>query len=196
MRRTELGAGAILLLSLVYFFEGFSGLTALLASAFIHELGHIAAIGLFGGSVRELRMDASGLCIGYAGIDGALPELAVLLAGPVCGLALAYAASYFGTRSENVILLKTAGLSLVLTIYNLLPALPLDGGRALACILRSVSSDKTARTVMEISGIASGLALCALGLWLHNALFGSVLFGAGIVVLFAQSGLVKSFGMI
>ena len=128
MKRVDISAGAILLLSVIYFFGGMTSLTALLLAVLVHELGHIAAIELCGGRVHGLKVSVSGLCINCSGAGGTLESVICLCAGPAGGFALAYAASYLGNLSQNLLLIKTAGFSLVLSVYNLLPALPLDGG--------------------------------------------------------------------
>ena len=196
MKRTEISTGALLLFSIVFFFGGFSALAALFLSIAVHELGHISAIRLFGGRVQRLSVDVSGLCITFTGMTEPTKEIITLLSGPLAGLALAFAASYFGRSTQNTVLLKTAGLSLVLSLYNLLPALPLDGGRALERMTQCFFGAAAAKRLTDIGGVISGLGLCVLGLVFSGRMFGLALFGAGIVLLFAQTGLVKSFGMI
>ncbi|HCQ74784.1 MAG TPA: hypothetical protein DIT84_08265, partial [Clostridiales bacterium] len=121
MKRVDISAGAILLLSVIYFFGGMTSLAALLLAVIVHELGHIAAIALYGGRVHGLKVSISGLCIICSGAGGTIESIICLCAGPAAGFALAYAASYFGNLSQNLLLIKTAGFSLVLSVYNSLP---------------------------------------------------------------------------
>ena len=118
MKRVDISAGAILLLSVIYFFGGITSLAALLLAVLIHELGHIAAIELCGGRVHGLKVTLSGLCISCSGVMGTEKSVICLCAGPASGFALAYAASYLGNLSQNLLLIKTAGFSLVLSVYN------------------------------------------------------------------------------
>ncbi len=192
MNRADISAGAILLLSVIYFFGGFSSLFALITAICIHEAGHVAAIRLCGGTVHKLRFGVSGLCMRYSGLNTAAAQLAALLAGPLFGLLLAYTASYFGNLTQNTLLIKTAGFSLVLSAYNMLPALPLDGGRALQCVLSSVLGSKRADTVLDIFGVTTGAILLFSGAVYIRAQFGPALLIAGIWVLIAQTGIVKS----
>lgn len=192
MNRADVSAGAILLLSLIYFFGGLSSLLALITAIAVHEAGHAAAILLCGGTVHKLRFGVSGLCMHYSGINSSAAQLAALLAGPLSGLLLAYAASYFGNLSQNTLLIKTAGFSLVLSAYNLLPALPLDGGRALKCLLCSFLGSNKTDTVLDILGIATGALLLFSGAVNIREQFGLALLIAGIWVLIAQTGIVKS----
>lgn len=196
MKRADISAGAILLLSVIYFFGGMTSLTALLLAVLVHELGHIAAIELCGGRVHGLKVSVSGLCINCSGAGGTLESVICLCAGPAAGFALAYAASYLGNLSQNLLLIKTAGFSLVLSVYNILPALPLDGGRALECIARFLGGTVFAQTLLEISGMLTGAALLFAGAYFIRHSFGAALLIAGVWVLTAQTGIVKNGAML
>ena len=166
-RGIALSPGAVLVLSLIYFFGGISSLGAVLLSAAVHELGHAAAIKLCGGKVKRLSFDSSGLCMTGAGTYSTGGEMFILLAGPVAGLALAFACSKLGNDSANDFFLRTAGISFALTIYNMLPALPLDGGRALNILLHCLmTAFLLAATGVYASGTQLGIALLAAAFWI------------------------------
>ena len=192
MKRTDISAGAILLLSIIYFFGGFSSLCALLTAISVHETGHIAAILVCGGTVHKMRFGVSGLCIDCSGLNGTAAQIISLLAGCTFGLLLAYTASYFGNLTQNTLLIKTAGFSLVLSIYNILPALPLDGGRALQCALNRLLGIERTDKVLDILGVITGAVLLFSGAVYIRTQFGPALLIAGIWVLIAQTGIVKS----
>lgn len=195
-RRFSLSPGAILVLSLVYFFGGIKSLAAVIFAAAVHEAGHAAAIYALGGRIRSLRFDSSGLCMSGTGISSAAGEVIVLLAGPLAGLALAYVCAVYGSAAADEFLLRTAGMSLALTAYNLLPALPLDGGRALYCLLcRALSAEKAERAVY-LTGIASALIAAFLGLILRSSELGLALLISAAWLLIAQTGIVKSMSLL
>lgn len=96
----------------------------------LHELGHWAAIVALGGRVRSLRLTAVGA---EMELDLRRPlsytrEGLAALAGPAVNLLLAWFAAEQGWY-------LFAGLNLSFGLLNLLPIHPLDGGRALSCIL-------------------------------------------------------------
>ena len=192
MNRLDISAGAIFLFSVIYFFGGLTSLAALLIAICAHELGHIAIIRLFGGKILSLKVSVSGLCISYRGILSIIESALCLCAGPAAGFALAYLASYFGNQNQNLLLIKTAGFSLVLSVYNLLPALPLDGGRALQCVLESACGFKFAESFLEICGLLTGAVLLFSGVYFIRQSFGTALLIAGVWVLAAQTGIVKT----
>ena len=191
-RRFQLSAGAIFLLSALYFFGGIVSLSALLLAAAAHELGHIAAIKLLGGGIKTMRFEASGMCISMCGVNGAAAEITALLAGPAAGLIFAIICSYCGAKTANRLLLECAGYGAILTAYNLLPALPLDGGRAVFALLSKAMGFERAKNIIELSGFITGLGLAAAGLAMLGKELGAALLIAGIWLLIAQTGIVKN----
>ena len=196
MKGVDISAGAILLLSVIYFFGGMTSLAALTLAVLVHELGHIAAIVLSGGRVHRLKVTLSGLCISCSGVMGTEKSVICLCAGPASGFALAYAASYLGNLSQNLLLIKTAGFSLVLSVYNSLPALPLDGGRALECLAESLGGVGFANALLELTGMLMGAALLFSGAYFIRQSFGAALLIAGVLVLTSQTGIVKNGSML
>ena len=191
-RRADVSGGAVLMLALLYFFCGAKTLAALLAAAVVHELGHICALLLLGGRLSAFHFDISGMCIDYRGLNCTLPEIAALLAGPAAGLLLAYAASSWGNRTGSELLLLLSGYSFMLSALNLVPVLPLDGGRALFCLLTSLFGRSRACAAADSSGIAISIMLILFGLNLLGRRCGAAALICGIWLLIAQSGIVKS----
>lgn len=94
---------------------------AAVIAAAVHELGHIATVGLLGGEITEARVGASGakLCASPLSRNR---EIVCVLAGPAASLML----MLFARIAPRV-----AICGLVQGVYNLLPIYPLDGGKAL-----------------------------------------------------------------
>lgn len=188
----DISAGAIFLLSALYFFGGFEAISIVLISAAVHESGHILAIKAFGGKIKKLCFDASGLCMSYSALDSKAKEIIALAMGPSFGLAFAYAASYYGNIFYSEYLFSASGVSLIFSLFNLLPALPLDGGRIVFAL---ISSRKTAEKVLDFCGMLTGILLTAVGLCFLGSEKGAAFLISGIWVLIAQTGIVKSFSM-
>ncbi len=195
-RRFSLSPGAIFVLSFVYFFGGLSGLAAVILSIAVHEAGHAVAVITLGGKVKGLRFNFSGLCMDVAGAYSTVGEVFIHLSGPLAGGVLAYACAKLGDAAANNFFLRTAGISLALTIYNLLPALPLDGGRALCCVISGFAGREYCENAMYFISIAISLALAFLGVCAHATQLGIILLTSSVWLLIAQTGIVKSMRML
>ena len=136
------------------------------ASVLIHESAHALAAGAVGVRVRELVLTPFGGALRIDGLWGYRPGQVALvaLAGPAASLltmTVAAALAY-----GNAIPPRTAGewvrVNLMLAAFNLIPALPLDGGRVLAAALGKKSgSAKSLRLGVALGGILGALLLAA-----------------------------------
>ncbi len=126
--------GFLLTMSVLFWLDDGVGLLGwgVLACA-AHEMGHLLVGAALGGRPRWLSLSAVGLELKLeypAGLSYGR-EIAVALAGPVVNLAMGLICARVG----NYLL---AGVSFGLGLFNLLPILPLDGGRILWCALSAL----------------------------------------------------------
>ncbi|MGI5977086.1 MAG: site-2 protease family protein [Candidatus Limivicinus sp.] len=122
---------ALIIFALIFYIVDITTFLAFILAAAVHELGHIAAIKALGFKFDRLTFGIFGLCIDYS---GAAPELyhgAAALAGPIAGIILAYALSALSNYFISDFPELASGMSLMFSLFNLLPVLPLDGGRIL-----------------------------------------------------------------
>lgn len=112
---------------------------ALALSLCAHELGHLLAAKLVRVEIREIRILPIGGSIRMENPYGLSPaQLAVTaIAGPSANLALMLLCASFAQWGllAPAQATGTVRTSLALLIFNLLPALPLDGGRVLYALL-------------------------------------------------------------
>ncbi|MDR0838120.1 MAG: site-2 protease family protein [Oscillospiraceae bacterium] len=130
LRKLEISASAAIIPAVVYLLD--AGYLLLLTAVAVaaHELGHYAALRLAGGEVRRVRLSLTGVAMEYGGL-GYGGEIAAALLGPGASAALAVVSALGGRVFAYEPAYHLAGLSLLLGAFNLLPAFPLDGGRAL-----------------------------------------------------------------
>ncbi|MDH3684335.1 MAG: site-2 protease family protein, partial [Acidimicrobiia bacterium] len=146
-----------------------------LASIVAHELGHSVVAENNGVGVRGITLFALG---GVATLDNEprTPGVAarIALAGPAVSVAIgvgallaAAAAGFLGASSLAVAGLAWLGLvNLVLAGFNLLPALPLDGGRVLQAALWKHQGDQHRATIGAATvGRYIGWGIVLLGIW-------------------------------
>ena len=170
--RVRLDGGFLLLLALLLLTEErLAG--PFLVSCAVHEAGHLAVLYALGGRVDGLRLTAGGAVmeIGAAARLSYPAEALAVLAGPLTGLGLALLAARLGFY-------VTAGVSLVLTVFNLLPLRRQDGGRLLRLLLAWRWGPDPARTVGAAASWAVSLTLALLGAW-------ALIRGRGVALLLA-----------
>ncbi len=149
------------------------GLFALVVVALLvlHELGHLLAAARYGSWTREITLLPLG---GIARLDRPLPgvrqEVVVALAGPAVnlllaglflgGLALENAANLGGRLlAAGDFLTRVFWVNVALAGSNLLPGLPLDGGRVLRALL--AGQGHPGEGTLTAAAVGQGLALLA-----------------------------------
>lgn len=143
-------------------FGGLPATLLCLVTALLHECGHIFCAAKMGFACSEVKIMPYGASAAYE-IDGirAGDELKLALAGPLVNAAVCVALAglwwFFPDSYAYTDSVMDANLAMLLV--NLLPAYPLDGGRALGCLLRKFFGRRTADIVPRV-----GSALCAAGL--------------------------------
>ncbi|MEZ4360865.1 MAG: site-2 protease family protein [Kofleriaceae bacterium] len=151
------------------------------ASVLLHELGHAVV-------ARQLGVQVSGIELGFFGgaakmvqmPRSANHEIAIAAAGPAVSLVLAGLGFGLGALTSVALFAMIGWINLTIALFNLLPALPMDGGRILRALLTRrmdfVSATDTAVKVARgfaigfgVLGLASGtfqLLLLAPMLWM------------------------------
>lgn len=130
-------------------------LPALLLPVLVHELSHVLALMLLGLRLRGLRMEPQGLCIRYAGDCPDWAHAAASLSGPLGGFAYAW----FANRTPQEWLRLSADISLMLSLFNLLPLMPLDGGRAFLLLCCTALGEAGERLFFHVSRFLLALLL-------------------------------------
>lgn len=171
MRGVRVTPGFWAMAAVVWLVEPELLLPTALAAAF-HELGHLAVLRMAGGRAEAFTLSALGAELKLPGGLSYARELPVALAGPVCSLALALAAAGLGW-------FLTAGVSLALGLFNLLPVRPLDGGRAVACIGGMLLDPVGAERLERICAAAALGAVLLLGVVCLQRQYGPALLCMG-----------------
>ena len=180
--------GFILLFALIFFFDDQGFLAALIPPVLVHEFGHFLCLRAFGARLKRIRLDLSGLSLSYAGAHmNLIQELCTALMGPLIGLAYAFVASWLASQWGNPILSLSAGISILLSAFNLLPTMPLDGGRATFLLLNRLIGRRRAAKSLYVIGLAVSVSLMAAGIWCIDEGLGCSLLIAGIWILSAAS---------
>jgi len=183
----ELNLSFILLLALVFVaFGGFAGVILMLlvfGSVLLHELGHAVV-------ARKLGVRVSGIELSFFGGAAkmielprtATHELWIAAAGPVVSLVLGGLGLGLGAITHSALFAWLGWTNLIIAGFNLIPALPMDGGRILRALLTrkmdfvratdvSVTVARVVAIAFAVIGLTGGplqLVVLAPFLWLMS----------------------------
>ena len=139
-----------------------------LAALALHEAGHLLAARWLRLRVDEVEITPLGGLMTVANLDEAPPLRRFLLAaaGPLASLCGCVLAPFLYRRGAMAFDLTGAFIhaNLMLLLVNLLPALPLDGGRMLQAALNRFFPPRRTERWLAVASSAAGLSLCALTL--------------------------------
>ncbi|CAN5837941.1 hypothetical protein BH11MYX2_BH11MYX2_20050 [soil metagenome] len=153
----DLKASFFALLAVVFFMlGGVKGLilvSVLFSSVILHELGHAVVARRLGLDVPNIEFGFLGGAARMSGIPRrANHEIAIAAAGPAVSLALAGAGFGLGALFGVRVLSMIGWMNLVIAGFNLIPALPMDGGRILrAGLSHRYSFAQATRVAVKIS---------------------------------------------
>ncbi len=147
---------------------GLVGAIGLFLSVLVHELGHAVVARLYGVEVREITLWFLGGVAQFTDMPrqrGA--EAVVAIVGPITSALLALLAGLswglVGGHGAALFLLSyLAVTNAFLALFNLLPALPLDGGRVLRSLLALAMPHLRAT---RLAGAVSGAIAILLGIY-------------------------------
>lgn len=161
-----LGSTAIYLVALSF-------VVLLFVSVFLHELAHGFTARAYGLEVREFAITLWG---GHTAFGGAAPtpssSALIAVVGPLTNLLVA-GAFWVGSQAApagellGVIAFLGAVANAFVGVFNLVPGLPLDGGRVLEALVWRLSGDRLRGTV--VAGwagrvVAVGFAIVSIGI--------------------------------
>jgi len=151
----------LLVLSIIYIYLGLgTEVLLVIAGILIHEVGHMVSAKMLKVNILEVELFPFGGQAKIEDFTGLDPEkeIYVAAAGPVISLSLA--AFLWAVLPEYGNMMKLfIRLNLFLGIFNLLPALPLDGGRIIRSILSKILGYRQATRSTAVIGqiLAVGL---------------------------------------
>ncbi|GAA1034476.1 hypothetical protein GCM10009557_39260 [Virgisporangium ochraceum] len=165
----------------------------LLVSVLLHELGHAVASRRLGTGVKGITLEFLG---GYTEMERDAPrprvEAAVSLAGPGASLLVALvagagAAALADDGTVTRLLVHLAVSNAIIAVFNALPGLPLDGGRALHALVWAVTGDRhRGQRIAGVAGSVLALVVAGAAAWLLVADHLSLV-GAGFTFVVAGS---------
>jgi Zn-dependent protease len=154
----------------------------LLLSVLLHELGHAVTARRFRIGVRAITLELLG---GYTEMEGDSPnaraDLVVSVVGPFVSavLGVGAAAVWWVLPPDTVarqLAFQLAASNIIVAVFNALPGLPLDGGRALRAVVWAITGNRhTGSRVAGWIGRGVAIATLAVGMLLYSAGHASIL---------------------
>ena len=158
----DVGPGWVALMGALYYVNPMGCFWPFCAAMLCHELGHAITLWAFGVPVHRLRLNLGGAVLDTGEMDYR-QELVCAMAGPAANFLLLPLGHWFPMFGV---------MSLCLGIFNLLPILPLDGGRALRAGLSLFWNVTVVARVLAIVSLACGVLLAALAIYVSVVLHG------------------------
>ncbi len=126
-------------LGLYWALWGWKFALGLIVSIYIHEMGHVAALRKFGiKATAPLFIPGFGAVVRLKQIPTTTMENArVGLAGPLWGLGASVASLIIYLITHSAIFAAIASVGAWINLFNLIPILPLDGGRGFQALTRN-----------------------------------------------------------
>jgi len=168
-----------------YLWMGVAGALGLFGSIVFHELSHSVVARRYGMRIRGITLFIFG---GVAEMEDEPPtakaEFLMAIAGPVASALLAAVFHILGDFALRMgmatpvsgVLGYLALINILLAVFNLVPAFPLDGGRMLRATLWGWKGDlRWATRIAANAGASFGFALIAFGL--YNIVIGNLIGG-------------------
>lgn len=158
--RVKIGISFFILCAVLIIVDSGWVLLTFAAAAAVHELGHLLVLRAHA-KVTGVLLTAAGVSMEVSSGGGYAEELTSAMAGPI--------ASFGFSLITAILWKKTWALSwasLILGAFNLLPALPLDGGRALYALTAAMRGPERARAVTRFSTIITAALLFVPGILL------------------------------
>lgn len=177
----ELGVPFAGVLALMLVSDGSGIAAAALAACLFHECGHLLCLIIMGDFPLTVRLTCFGMCIERAAGTGVSVwgEIIAALGGPAVNLLL------FVCLVPAARFRVCAAVNLLCGAFNLLPCLPLDGGRVLYFALCALCDG--ARVCRVCTAVSRAIALlCAVGGVLLAARGNLTLLAAGSYLIFSN----------
>jgi Zn-dependent protease len=160
--KSLLSLGLFILVFYLFFSWDIKSICLLTLALIIHEMGHFIAMKTFG--YKDVNMFFVPLLGAYvSGTKSRISQrqnVIMLLAGPVPGIVIGLGLAIAGYVTQEAALFRAANIFVIMNVFNLLPVMPLDGGKVIKAMF--FETNEIINTVFISISIALLIILCVL----------------------------------
>ena len=148
--KIEINLKIIFVLILFFLLKNINTYIIFIIFILIHELAHMMVGIMIGGKPKRLTLNPFGLSLEFYsyGNDKFLPKLIFYLIGPAINLMIAFV--FLKLPNFNFYKKEIIYTNIAICVFNLIPILPLDGGKALKEILKKIVGFEKANNFLII----------------------------------------------
>ena len=162
MKHIKVNPWLFLVIGIAILTQSFTSFLVTYLSLLFHELVHLLFLCREKVLVRKIILEPFGICIET---ENEPPNgIAVYLSAPCANLLLAFFLFYGAQNNWFPFPVQWFYANVLLGGLNLLPSFPLDGGRALFCLLKRYIKETTAKKLMYVLSVMISGILILLGL--------------------------------
>ena len=158
-RKIKINFSFFIIMFFVCFYLGFKQFLAAMVLLSLHEAAHGLTAVFFGLKVKDFELCPVGERLGIVGLDdiGILKRIAVFASGPIMSIFLAALLYFFDLQNYAVI-------SLAIGIFNIIPILPMDGGKIAEEFLGRFFGSVNAFSAVSKFSVTFGFVAIVLGI--------------------------------
>lgn len=162
-----------------------SSLLVAFVCVFVHEMAHVLVARLLGVKTQSISLMPFGGVAQMERAPSGRSEFFIALAGPAANLLMVQILLWVFPNQYSPALSLWVQSNLAIGLFNLLPAVPLDGGRMLCACLRPIVGMERAKRISCYLGMAMGTLIvgAAVSAWVQTARINLSLIGIGALLL-------------
>lgn len=146
--KIEIKLKLVIALILLFLFNNINTYIIFLISITLHELAHLFIGIIIGGIPKKMTISILGVSLEFYsyGKNKSICKIIFYIVGPLINFIIAFFCYYFFENDNLVQLIITTNI--VIGIFNLIPILPLDGGKILKEILKNILGFEKSNMIM------------------------------------------------